>query len=56
MKTEIKKVVTVTITFTEDEARWLKAYAQNWLGNGVESSDSAKIRETIFNSLEEIRL
>ena len=50
MKAEIKKVVTVTLILTQEEAWWLKGMMQNSFFS-KESAEDQENRENLFNAL-----
>ena len=54
MKHGGKNVVTVTIEFTGEEAKWLKEYVQNFYGDRhEESEESFRNRKNLFDALNE---
>lgn len=50
MKVESHKVVKVIIELTEQEARWLKDYLQNW-PFPEEEEPHPEYRENLFNAI-----
>ncbi|AUG85290.1 hypothetical protein FDJ20_gp088 [Vibrio phage Thalassa] len=50
-KATIKKEVTVTLTLTQNEARYLKGLLQNWLGEFEEPADHKELRNELFNEI-----
>ena len=56
MKAEVETAVKVTVSLTEEEARWLKAVMQNpvrhaFSPDGDEDAVSATHRRELFNTL-----
>ena len=48
----IKEVTAVYhLKLTEEEARWLKSYIQNYMGMDHESECDEKLRHDLFNAL-----
>ena len=48
-RTETKQ--TIHIELTEKEAAWLRAYVQNYVGQGEEPTDEYDMRKALFDAL-----
>jgi hypothetical protein len=51
METKIDTTTNYTIRLNEEDAKLLRAYVQNFIGNGEEPEDMKELRFNLFHAL-----